>query len=329
MLSPLAASSASSASPCWFVGAMIAGSDQTDRFIDEGLWEHGSDDRDMDLVVRSMRLGDRIAIKAAYTQKQGLPFDTHGNTASVMKIKATGVVAENPGDGRQIRVHWQRLSAPREWFFSTNRRTIWHVMPGHWQDDALIAFTFQDQPQDLDRFRHAPFWRDRFGDCTASPHRFRWASFYQALADARRAHRHDRQPLILFLQDAQSRLEGLSTLAGDQFSDGRKGFVADIDPFTLFGLFNRGIRDSNRQAIARELDTFLGVREPVPQIFDGIPVLIYQKSWDFPYDRDRDPPHGDALWSLFEQGLEQLNSAIAADSRLGKAFRIGHSYVTP
>jgi 5-methylcytosine-specific restriction protein B len=30
-----------------------------------------------------------------------------------------------------------------------------------------------------------------------------------------------------------------------------------------------------------------------------------------------------------EQRLEQLNSTISADSRLGNAFRIGHSYVTP
>jgi 5-methylcytosine-specific restriction enzyme B len=30
-----------------------------------------------------------------------------------------------------------------------------------------------------------------------------------------------------------------------------------------------------------------------------------------------------------QQRLEQLNSTISADSRLGKAFRIGHSYVTP
>ena len=30
-----------------------------------------------------------------------------------------------------------------------------------------------------------------------------------------------------------------------------------------------------------------------------------------------------------EQRLERLNAAISADRRLGKAFRIGHSYVTP
>jgi 5-methylcytosine-specific restriction protein B len=33
--------------------------------------------------------------------------------------------------------------------------------------------------------------------------------------------------------------------------------------------------------------------------------------------------------TAIEQRLEQLNSTITADTRLGKAFRIGHSYVTP
>lgn len=103
-MSESAPSSGPSTSPCWFVGAVVDGRDQTDHFIDEGVWAHGFNDDRIAAQLRSMRLGDRIAIKAAYTQKHGLPFDTNGNTASVMKIKATGVVAENPGDGRQIRV---------------------------------------------------------------------------------------------------------------------------------------------------------------------------------------------------------------------------------
>jgi 5-methylcytosine-specific restriction protein B len=36
-----------------------------------------------------------------------------------------------------------------------------------------------------------------------------------------------------------------------------------------------------------------------------------------------------ATANTIQQRLEQLNSTITADSRLGKAFRIGHSYVTP
>jgi 5-methylcytosine-specific restriction protein B len=146
------------------MGAMVDGRDQTDRFIDEGIWEHGFDDDRITALVRSMHMGERIAIKAATIRKHNLPFDNAGHTVSVMAIKATGVIAENNGDGRQVRVHWQRLSPPREWYFYTYQATIWKVSPGDWKTDALIAFTFADQPQDLDRFRNNLFWCERFGN---------------------------------------------------------------------------------------------------------------------------------------------------------------------
>jgi len=97
---------------------MNRGDDQTDRFIDEGIWEHDFDDNSRVLdQVRSMQTGERIAIKAAYIKKHGLNFETGGNTVSVMAIKAIGVIAENMGDGRRLQVHWQRVSPAREWYF--------------------------------------------------------------------------------------------------------------------------------------------------------------------------------------------------------------------
>jgi hypothetical protein len=62
------------------------------------------------------------------------------------------------------RVHWQRVIPPREWYFYTYQATIWKVSPGDWKTDALIAFTFAEQPQDLDSFRNDPFWREHFGN---------------------------------------------------------------------------------------------------------------------------------------------------------------------
>jgi 5-methylcytosine-specific restriction protein B len=289
---------------CWFVGAMIAGADQADRFIDEGIWEHNFDDSKIAAQVRSMRMGERIAIKAAYIRKHNLPFETWGNTVSVMAIKATGVIAENPGDGQRVRVHWQRVSPAKEWYFYTYQRTIWKVMPGDWSADALIAFAFNNTPQDLNRFRNDPFWRDRFATDPADLKRFRWTRFYQAFADGLLKHRHNREPLLGFLQALTPRVEGLNFLEADQFSDGRKGFIADIDPFTLIGLFNRGIKDSNRQAIASQLAEFLGVTEAVPDSFDGIPVLNNQNSWFFPCTKDRPPQHIDTLWQVFASGLQ-------------------------
>jgi 5-methylcytosine-specific restriction protein B len=283
---------------------MINRGDETDRFIDEGIWEHQFDDNSRVLAhVRSMQTGERIAIKAAYTKKHGLPFETWGNTVSVMAIKATGVIAENMGDGCRLRVHWQRVSPAREWYFYTYQRTIWKVSPGDWAADALIDFAFQNKPQDFDRFRNDPFWRERFGTDPKEHKRFRWARFYQAIADGLLSHADDRSRLIAFLQELQPSVEGLGLLSGDQFADGSKGFIHDIDPFTLFGLFNRGIRDTNRQAIASALARFLGVEEAVPESFEGIPVLNNQKSWFFPYNKNRDPAQIEALWQVFQSGL--------------------------
>lgn len=56
-----------SSGACWLVGAMInPGDGQTDRFIEEGLWEHDQDDNSRVLaLLRSIQTGERIAIKAA------------------------------------------------------------------------------------------------------------------------------------------------------------------------------------------------------------------------------------------------------------------------
>ena len=304
MLSAQAPSRDQDSNPCWFVGASLGGqNDQTDRFIEEGVWEHGFEDKYLD-VVRSMRVGERIAIKAAFTRKNNLPFDNRGQTVSAMAIKATGTIAENPGDGRQIRVQWQNFNSPSEWYFYTYQRTIWKITPGDWKSDALIDFTFNNKPQDLDRFRNYPFWRDRFATDPAELMRFRWARFYQAIVDGLLEYRDNRAPLMGFLQALASRVEGLSFLEGDQFADGRKGFIEDIDPFTLIGLFNRGVKESTRQAIAAQLADFLNVSEAVPESFEGIPLLNNQKSWFFPYAKERPSEHIDKLWEVFGSGLK-------------------------
>ena len=61
----------------------------------------------------------------------------------MMDIKAIGVVTKNHGDGRFVDVDWEpRLDPVKEWYFYTNRSTVWRVLPGEWMTDALIDFTF-------------------------------------------------------------------------------------------------------------------------------------------------------------------------------------------
>lgn len=99
---------------CWFVGAAYGGrEDQSSRFIEERIWENGYEDRYLELV-KAIQPGDRIAIKAAYTRKTGLPFDNRDQTVSVMSIKAVGTVTENLRDGRHLKVDWIPVGPPRE-----------------------------------------------------------------------------------------------------------------------------------------------------------------------------------------------------------------------
>ena len=149
--------------PAWFVGAAFGGfDDQTERFIQDGIWEGGPVERYGNLVD-SIQLGDRIAIKSWYTRKNALPFDNRGEYVSVMGIKATGIVVENLGDRRSLRVDWTPIDPPREWYFHTFNGTVWRVPPDTWWRQALIRFTFDGEAQDINRTLRNPYWGERYG----------------------------------------------------------------------------------------------------------------------------------------------------------------------
>jgi 5-methylcytosine-specific restriction enzyme B len=293
---------------CWFVGACFSGTqDQTTRFLDESIWEIRNPTDKESAFVKSMAQGDLIAIKSTYVRKHKLPFDNKGNNVSVMMIKAIGTVLDNPGDGCKIRVNWTKLETPREWYFYTFRGTIWRVLPGDWETDALIDFTFEGKPQDLGRFRNAPYWRERFRDVPPDKTRFRWTKFYEAIADRLLDYRDNRAALVAGIHQIAGSVDGLSNLQ-DQFADGTTGPLKDICPFTTIGIFNRGITDTNRKNIASELAKFLGVEESVPESFEGIPILNNQKSWFFGFEKDRRPDDIDALWEIFEHAIRYPES---------------------
>lgn len=141
----------------WLVGAWWDDrdpADQTARFLEEGIWQNGFEDRLFD-KVHQMKPGDRIAIKAAGTQKLGLPFENRGQTASKLVIKATGTIAKNRGDGRVVEVEWDPQFEERTWYFYTWRGTIWRLDQSNEMAQRLIRFVFQREPQDFAYFLNA------------------------------------------------------------------------------------------------------------------------------------------------------------------------------
>lgn len=296
-------------SVAWFVGASYdnGSDDQTELFIKDGVWINGYKDKYLE-AVKSMQPGERIAIKSSYTRKHGLPFDSKGQSVSVMGIKAIGLIKRNHGDGRTIDVEWEsHLTLPKEWYFYTNRSTIWRVAPDDWMTEGVIEFTFNNKPQDINRFRNAPYWKERYGDVLVDNLRFKWTKFYEDFADKLLNYKDDRSKLIAAIHDLQKNVK--ISLLQDQSEEGVKEPLADICPFTCFGLFNRGITEANRIAIAKVLADFLGVDTPVPTSFEGIPILNNQRSWFFGYKYRRGEHDIDILWQLFETAIKHTNDA--------------------
>ena len=79
--------------------------------------------------------------------------------------------------------------------------------------------------------------------------------------------------------------------------------IIDIDQFTIFGTFNKGITNANRIAILNGIASEFGIAATVPSNFDGIPVLNNLKATFYGFKDDRKANDIDNLWSLFEVAL--------------------------
>lgn len=116
------------------------------------------------------------------------------------------------------------------------------------------------------------------------------------LADKLLAFKDDRQALIATLQHIYAELGmDLPTLDSG-------GIPTDIDPFTVYGLFNRGLTDNKRRAVALGIGGALGVQAPLHDDFVGIPTLVNVNATLYDQVR-RDDGDIDRLWDLFAAAL--------------------------
>jgi 5-methylcytosine-specific restriction protein B len=148
----------------WFVGAIWNETDdQMPRFFAEGVWENGYSEGKFSDLVRRMKPGDRIAIKASLRQKLRLPFDVGGKSVPGMRIKATGTVLENLNNGRTVKVVWDPPFQPRDWYFYAYWSTIVEADIESENARRLVDFTFRGVPQDFAWFLAQPYWKQKYG----------------------------------------------------------------------------------------------------------------------------------------------------------------------
>ena len=118
-----------------------------------------------------------------------------------------------------------------------------------------------------------------------------WVDFYTKFADKLFAYKSNRVELLSILRTAHEQA-GLKY----QFND-----FKDIDPFTVFGAFNKG-NNTRRMTLIKVLTELMDIKTAQPTNFDGIPVLVMagivaQNTEDV-----------DDVWSLFDTAINYADN---------------------
>jgi hypothetical protein len=145
---------------------------------------------------------------------------------------------------------------------------------------------------------------------------FTWIPFYEELADVLVGWRGKQKELVSFLEQQRTKGRVITPLS-DQDASGKRELLAQIDPFTFLGSFNRGTTVENRLALASAIREHFGLKAAAPQDFAGIPVLNNQRSWFISYKKDRKESDVATLWNVFEAAVSQGG---LDDPRFGPAF---------
>ncbi len=149
---------------------------------------------------------------------------------------------------------------------------------------------------------------------------YNWIDFYMEFADKLLPFKSDRNLLIdkitRIYQTINMRLPKLE----------KDNNIVDIDPFTVFGLFNKGITNANRIKILQAFSQEFSVNATVPHSFDGIPVLNNMSATFYHFLGDREESDIDTLWDVFSSALAYAssyseNSKNAFISAYDKAIR--------
>lgn len=128
---------------------------------------------------------------------------------------------------------------------------------------------------------------------------FDWIDFYRAFAKALLNYKDKRADLIQIIKRVYDEIEiNLPTLESDNQ-------IVDIDPFTVFGLFNKSkLKEVNRVKIITAFAKEFAVSAAIPTSFEAVPVLNNQNATFYYWIGDRGPDDIDYLWELFRSALE-------------------------
>ena len=225
-------------------------------------------------------------------------------------------------DRRTSTLNIGRVSGPYEFHPESDVHKQWR--PVEWIRTGVprneLSYAAQEEISSATTLFQIATGEDEIGHLLATPQPdtkpdYSWSEFYPRLADALMEFRGDRTALLdkmWAVSTASQRPQLFKYLRGDHRVDGSRGPVRDIDPFTVLGSFNRGIRNDARALIAAAYGEEFGVAPPYPTSFAGVPVLNNLNSWFFSWEKDRGEHDIDALWDLGRAAVDYAADANEA-----------------
>ena len=131
---------------------------------------------------------------------------------------------------------------------------------------------------------------------------FNWGDIYEEFATRLLKYKNNRKGLISKIQNVYEEIDMKSPKMESN------GKILDIDPFTIFGLFNKGITDDNRKRILGEIAKQFNLKNKVPSSFDGIPLVNNLSAAFFNFVEDRGENDINNLWEAFESAIRYADN---------------------
>lgn len=163
---------------------------------------------------------------------------------------------------------------------------------------------------------------------------FSWIPFYEELADKLLDYKSNRQLLVEKVRQAhQIASVELPTIEHDNTN------IPDMDPFTVFALFNRGkLGPDKRKAICTGYKQVFEISNAIPSDFEGVPTLTFSRYCFYPYlnSTKREDYSFNQIWEFYTEALNyDINSSVESKKKFVSLFdgiigfpEIGFSKIT-
>lgn len=127
--------------------------------------------------------------------------------------------------------------------------------------------------------------------------------FYTELAKKLLKYKNDRKPLVDWIYSDLSAVKGNKGNSLVNYIKEQDGSnVKDIDPFSVFAIFNRNTTHIKRMEFLSLFKKHFDVEAEVPIGFDGVPTVDSRRSFFFQWELDRKHEINDQ-WDLFEKAI--------------------------